>query len=90
MEGSELFGAEKRQFNRAVDSQLKDLPVDKNEFMNYLNQRDESIEDLTVMLNDSGETLLNDFYEQQSKSAADEDMYTELDEFSLQMEKNNE
>ncbi len=87
MEGSELFGAEKRQFNRAVDSQLKDLPVDKNEFINYLNQRDESIEDLTGMLNDSGEALINDFYEQQSGLAADEDKFSELDEFSLQMEK---
>jgi hypothetical protein len=39
------------------------------------------------MLNDSGEALINDFYEQQSGLAADEDKFSELDEFSLQMEK---
>ncbi len=64
---SDLYGGEKRRFNRAVDqfveAQGGELSenFDREGFVDYLNTREESIEDLTEMLKDPDNTLFADF-----------------------------
>ena len=64
---SDLQGGEKRRFNRAVDqfveAQGGELSenFDREGFVDYLNTREESIEDLTEMLKDPDNTLFADF-----------------------------
>ena len=67
LEGSDLFGGEKRRFNRAlnqfIEGQGGELSENFNRegFVDYLNTREESLEDLTEMLKDPNNTLFADF-----------------------------
>lgn len=64
---SDLYGGEKRRFNRAVDQFVEaqggelSKNFDREGFVDYLNTREESIEDLTEMLKDPDNTLFADF-----------------------------
>tara|TARA_R100001463_G_scaffold129717_2_gene188694 strand:- start:379 stop:960 length:582 start_codon:yes stop_codon:yes gene_type:complete len=63
MEGSELFGAEKRQFNRAVDSQIESAPpgFDREGFVDFLNTKTQSTEELTELLKDPENNLMGEY-----------------------------
>jgi len=73
---SDLYGGEKRRFNRAVDTYISDTSApdafDKEGFVDYLNTRSESIEDLTDMLGDPDNTLMADYFESLGNVVADE------------------
>lgn len=73
---SDLYGGEKRRFNRAVDTYVSDTNApdafDKEGFVDYLNTRSESIEDLTDMLGDPDNTLMADYFESLGDVVADE------------------
>tara|TARA_Y100001972_G_scaffold68287_1_gene83269 strand:- start:521 stop:1333 length:813 start_codon:yes stop_codon:yes gene_type:complete len=67
LEGSDLFGGEKRRFNRALNQFIEGQGegvsenFDREGFVDYLNTREESLEDLTEMLKDPNNTLFADF-----------------------------
>ncbi len=63
LEGSDLFGGEKRRFNRAIDAQIESAPenFDREGFVDYLNTRSESTEELTDLLNDPGNKLMGEY-----------------------------
>jgi|TARA_R100000482_G_scaffold120466_1_gene65759 hypothetical protein len=73
---SDLYGGEKRRFNRAVDTYISDTNApdafDREGFVDYLNTRSESIEDLTDMLGDPDNTLMADYFESLGDVIADE------------------
>jgi hypothetical protein len=77
LEQSDLFGGEKRRFNRAVDQFVEGQGgelsenFDREGFVNYLNTREESLEDLTEMLKDPDNTLFADFALEFSTETAD-------------------
>ncbi len=58
LEQSDLFGGEKRKFNRAVDAQIQAQPdlvsenFDREGFVDFLNTKTQSIEEQTDLLND--------------------------------------
>jgi len=63
LEGSDLFGGEKRRFNRAIDAQIETAPgdVDREGFVDYINTRSESTEELTDLLNDPENKLMGEY-----------------------------
>lgn len=67
LEQSDLFGGEKRRFNRAVDAQIQAQPdlvsenFDREGFVDYLNTRSDSTEELTDLLNDPENNLMGEY-----------------------------
>jgi len=67
LEQSDLFGGEKRRFNRAIDAQIQAQPdllsenFDREGFVDYLNTRSESTEELTDLLNDPENNLMREY-----------------------------
>ncbi len=67
LEQSDLFGGEKRKFNRAVDAQIQAQPdlvsenFDREGFVDYLNTRSDSTEELTDLLNDPENNLMGEY-----------------------------
>ncbi len=53
----------KRRFNRAIDAQIETAPgdVDREGFVDYINTRSESTEELTDLLNDPENKLMGEY-----------------------------
>lgn len=63
MEGADLFGGEKRQFNKALKNVIGESEVDFDEFRDFVNSKTGSQEDLMAQLNDptAAAKLLEEF-----------------------------
>ncbi len=67
LEGSDLFGGEKRRFNRAVDAQIQTQPdlvsenFDREGFVDFINTKTQSTEEATDLLNDPENNLMREY-----------------------------